>query len=183
MSIFEDFRKSVTDRISLPDEIFLQPIDQNYMDREMKQSELEIAEFFEEYALQEEMKDLISSLEREDISTDNESFVTEESSGKQYPKKHNLLFSNCLKENWKRSLEETMINQKSLLIYLTSPQRQISYSYRSRAHSYNPSPPNCPFDLATEQPSQLFPHYTCPLNLPRKDLFNAKQHCSIRGSN
>jgi hypothetical protein len=153
MSTLEDLRKSVSDRLSLPDEIFLQPIDQNYSEWEMKNNENEIGEFFEDYALKAEMKELISKLEESQVSTDSESFLTEDNSAKSSPKKPNLQVSTCLKENWKKSLEETVLTQKSLLVYLTSPQMVMSLPLPSRARAYSYNQPSssmeiCPFNYA-----------------------------------
>jgi|LauGreDrversion4_2_1035121.scaffolds.fasta_scaffold403487_1 hypothetical protein len=165
MSGSEDLRKSVSDRLPLQDEIFLQPIDQNYSEWEQKNHDNEIGEFFEDYALKAELKELISRLEESEVSTDNESFWTEDTSAKSSPKKSNLHFSTCLKENWRRSLEETVLTQKSLLVYLTSPQMVMTHNInRTRAYSYN-------------QPSSSLENGYFSYGLKNQSNFNFS-HCS-----
>ncbi len=160
MSMFEDLRKSVSNRSSLSDEIFLQPIDQNYSDSDLKHVECEVHEFFDQYALQADMKGLISSLEEIETSTDCES-SSYELGVKLSLTGSNLHFSQFLKENWRRSLEETVFNQKSLLTYLTSSMT-LPFVYRTRAYSNTPSPSkfslseSCPFTFATERTSHPY---------------------------
>ena len=144
----ENLRKSVSERVTVSEEIFLQPIDQHY-ERINKIIELlEISDpsnFFEEYEHKQQMKEMICDFEYSEVSTDSES-VTRTSRNNSVKSDNNVNLKiggsskiiSLLKDNWRTMVEDTIRNQKSLLKFLTEQtiRNTLSpFSYRTRAYS------------------------------------------------
>lgn len=153
----ETTRKSVSLKtlkiVEAPEGIFLQPIDQHY---EKLNKSIEVGEvfdqskFFEEYGQSESMKDMLTMLEKLDVSTDSDSLgATRENSfkkgeegekgGKKEDRsplqKSNFKVKSCLNENWQKSIETFISQQKSMLRYLSLSNQNSPYVNRSRAYS------------------------------------------------
>ena len=136
-------RKSVSERVSQSEEIFLQPIDQQY---ERINKFLEVGEssdsafFFEEYDQKGHMGKMLCLLEGEELLTDCDSPNGLSVKGEDdHARRASFKLCSLLKDDWESQLESTIRSQKSLLTFLAEQKFRNSvlspFTYRTRAYS------------------------------------------------
>lgn len=132
------------DKVSEPEEIFLQPIDQQYerVNKSFDFAELtDISCFFAEYEQQNHMKDMMNLLDLEELHTDCDSPIGLSVKGEDemLPRRKSVKLKNLLKDNWESSLETTIRSQKSILKFLAEQKFRSCvlspYTVRARAYS------------------------------------------------
>jgi hypothetical protein len=189
MSMSKIYKKSVShisqvsqnqDKVSQPEEIFLQPIDQQY-ERVNKSFDMkDLTCFFAEYEQKSHMKDMMNLLDLEELQTDCDSPVGLSVKGEDdvLPRRKSVKLKNLLKDNWETTLETTIRSQKSILKFLAEQKFRncvlSPFTVRTRAYSNS------------VQSSKLNFNETCPFfratETTKESAFNADEMSSVKNN-
>jgi hypothetical protein len=181
-----DLRKSVSERVSVTEEIFLQPIDQHYekINKIIENGESsDPSKFFEEYEHSQQMKEMICHFENSEVSTDTETVdkLSRQNSFKsenvKLLKSNNIKLNTLLKEDWKVQVEDTIKSQKSILKYLAEQNFKNAlspFAVRTRAYSNAVTPSKLVYTDSTKVFYSPVPEFSPLTKVADSSTFNVK---------